>query len=101
MLTGSEDGMLSLQREHSRVTELLPKTLRQYASGDGHVTVLRYPSIDVPEKIRSLNFAKFCEHEGMLIDIRGQYLIFADGKVVNIRKHKGFELEISAVLALL
>jgi hypothetical protein len=32
---------------------------------------------------------------GILNGIKGQYLIFSDGRVLNLRKHSGYSLQIS------
>ena len=37
-------------------------------------------------------FDKFNEIEGRLWGIKGQYLMFDNGSVLNIRKHNGYEL---------
>ena len=95
MLSGVEDGQISLADEHARVCALLPQDLAGYAVPLGAITKLRYPAIATPEKIKSLNLTKTPEHSGRLIGIRGQYLIFEDGIVVNIRKHTGFEAQLS------
>lgn len=52
-----------------------------------------YPVTEYPEKITSLSFDKKPIIEGVLIGIKGQYLIMDCG-VVNMRKHQGYELTI-------
>lgn len=59
------------------------------------VVALDYPVLQHPEKVTSLNFDKNPVVEGVLMGIKGQYLIFDVG-VINIRKFGGYELEFSA-----
>ena len=47
---------------------------------------------EYPEKVKSLSFDKLNEIEGRLWGIKGQYLIFDNGEVLNIRKHNGYEV---------
>jgi len=54
----------------------------------------RYPVLQYPEKINSLNLDKKPTIEGTLIGAKGQYLIFDTG-VINMRKYGGYELELS------
>jgi len=62
---------------------------------DMEIQKIRYPVLDLPEKIVSLGFDKQPEIEGMLLGMKGQYLIFDTG-VLNIRKHQGYFIEISS-----
>ncbi|MCY4356162.1 MAG: DUF2797 domain-containing protein [Gammaproteobacteria bacterium] len=54
---------------------------------------IRYPVKVYPEKITSFNFDKNSRIEGMLLGIKGQYLIFDSG-VINIRRFSGYEVEL-------
>ncbi|RMF14010.1 MAG: DUF2797 domain-containing protein [Gammaproteobacteria bacterium] len=51
-----------------------------------------YPVQRYPEKVRTLSFDKSPEFEGMLMGIKGQYLILDTG-CLNIRKHTGYEVD--------
>ena len=55
---------------------------------------IKYPVVEYPKKIVSLGFDKNPIIEGILLGIKGQYLIFDVG-VINMRKHQGYELKIS------
>ncbi len=55
---------------------------------------INYPVLKYPEKIVSLNFNKTVEIAGILLGIKGQYLIFDHG-VLNIRSFSGYEIEFS------
>jgi hypothetical protein len=63
---------------------------------DEHVVEINYPVLAYPEKVKSLNFDKQPEIEGVLIGIKGQYLILDSG-VLNIRKFSGYNIEVDFV----
>lgn len=51
----------------------------------------QYPVNKYPEKVTSFNLDKHAEVLGLLIGIKGQYLIFDTG-VLNVRSHTGYEI---------
>jgi len=62
---------------------------------DESVTSIEYPVLEFPTKVTSLNFDKTPVVAGILLGIKGQYLIMDTG-VINIRKFAGYEIEFSA-----
>ena len=56
---------------------------------------ISYPVLNHPETVASLSFDKDPVVEGMLLGIKGQYLILDTG-VINIRKHSGYDVELAA-----
>lgn len=84
-----------LVAEKKRVGELLPSELRKYVDDNNDVTEIIYPVEKYPEKIKSIGFDKLPEIEGTLSGIKGQYLIFDDSRVLNMRKHNGYYLTLS------
>ncbi|MEM7763088.1 MAG: DUF2797 domain-containing protein [Pseudomonadota bacterium] len=81
-----------LERKQN-ITAELDETYRQYVTDDQDVCKLTYPVDTFPTKVKSLSFDKLPEIEGKLAGIKGQYLIFNDGRVINIRKHAGYFIE--------
>lgn len=75
--------------------DTLDDELRQYVDSDDTVCSINYPVERFPEKVKSVGFDKFPEIEGCLAGIKGQYLIFDDNRVLNIRKHNGYRVTIS------
>lgn len=61
---------------------------------DSDVYTFNYPVEVYPEKVSSMNLDKKPQIEGTLMGIKGQYLIFDCG-VINIRRHQGYEIEIT------
>lgn len=54
-----------------------------------------YPVLEYPTKIKSLNLDKTPLISGLLLGIKGQYLILDNG-VINLRKYAGYELTFQA-----
>ena len=75
--------------------DTLDADLRQYIDADDTVCSIDYPVTAYPEKVKSVGFDKFPEIEGRLAGIKGQYLIFDDNRVLNIRKHNGYRVAVS------
>ena len=77
------------------VSEALDADLRQFIDTDDTVCSIDYPVDRYPEKVKSVGFDKQAEIEGCLAGIKGQYLIFDDNRVLNIRKHNGYRITVS------
>jgi len=74
------------------LTDKLDADLRQFVDCDDTVCSIGYPVNRYPEKVKSVGFDKQAEIEGCLAGIKGQYLIFDDNRVLNIRKHNGYRI---------
>lgn len=70
-------------------TEVLPYFIENNKETQIHFPVLKYP-----EKPKSLNLEKERNFKGKLVGIKGQYLIFEDETVFNIRSNEGLVVEI-------
>ena len=77
------------------VSDALDADLRQFIDTDDTVCSIDYPVDRYPEKVKSVGFDKQAEIEGCLAGIKGQYLIFDDNRVLNIRKHNGYRITVS------
>lgn len=56
---------------------------------------IEYPVTSYPEKITSLGFEKTPVIEGVLLGIKGQYLILDSG-VINMRRYSGYHIQLDA-----
>ena len=97
MLQNKTNLTVNLQEEKINAFQLLPAELQQYLYTDNRIWQLSYPVTSFPEKITSVTFDKDPVISGVLNGIKGQYLIFSDGRVLNLRKHNGYFLDISTV----
>ncbi len=94
MLKNEVDDSIDLEEEKWYVHEQLPSDLTEYFSEDDEIIEIQYPVNQYPDKVKSLSLDKTPLIEGVLSGIKGQYLIFEDGSVINIRKHTGYEVEL-------
>jgi hypothetical protein len=83
----------NLLEEKAKAISLLTPELRKYAYGPNEITTIEYPVLQYPEKITSLSFDNKPVIEEKLSGIKGQYLLFENGNVLNIRKHNGYFIE--------
>ena len=72
----------------------VPEELKQYILPDNTVTEIIYPVTQYPEKIKSIKLERTPIIEGTLLGIKGQYLIFDDDTVFNVRSNEGVVLSI-------
>ena len=90
MLSGSDPGESNLLEEKQRLTPLVPAELAQYITLDKKPLELVYPVLEYPGKIKSLNFEKDQLVSGVLMGIKGQYLMLDQNRVINMRKFGGY-----------
>jgi hypothetical protein len=82
--------------EKNRAASLLTPELRKYITSESEINMLEYPVLAYPMKITSISFDSVPVVHAVLSGIKGQYLLFEDGTVLNIRKHNGYYLKIDA-----
>ncbi len=85
-----------LVEKKEAVAALLPEIYYDYISDNDDIVEITYPVRSFPEKVKSLNLDKVPELEGRLHGIKGQYLIFDDGRVFNVRRHTSYLVELTA-----
>tara|TARA_B100000809_G_scaffold193813_1_gene192854 strand:- start:5055 stop:5849 length:795 start_codon:yes stop_codon:yes gene_type:complete len=79
-----------LLEKKQELIEHLPEEVKPYIINDSEKTYeLNYPVNLYPTKVKSLNIVKSISYEGVLKGVKGQYLIFEDGTVFNIRNNEG------------
>jgi len=94
MLVNKIDTETQLIEQKSKARALIKKDLLKYFIDDDTITELNYPVIEYPQKVNSVSFDNNPVIEAILIGIKGQYLIFNDGTVFNVRKHNGYKVEL-------
>ena len=65
-----------------------------YFGAVGVVWALRYPVDHLPPKVKSINLDKDPEVTGTLAAIKGQYLVWADGRVLNEFTYDWYETDL-------
>lgn len=87
---------IDLVSKRNEIKELLPDEVKEYFdTTPEHLYTLEYPVLQYPAKISSLNLTKTPAYSGKLMGVKGQYLIFEDGTVFNVRSNEGFEVIIT------
>lgn len=92
----NEIAQIDLILEKIRVRDLLPNEVYEFYYPEKiQIHELVYPVLQYPSKVNSLNLDKTPNYTGKLMGIKGQYLIFEDETVFNVRNFEGYVVKIS------
>ena len=80
-----------------KLKQYIPQEAIPYFIENNMETNLEFPVLQYPEKPKSLNLDKTPFYEGVLKGIKGQYLIFEDNTVFNIRSNEGYVVSIEVI----
>lgn len=86
-----------LEEWREKLKEFIPEETKQYFIANRKETHMAFPVLQYPEKISSLNLIKTPVYEGKLKGIKGQYLIFEDGTVFNVRSNEGLVVSLEVL----
>ncbi|QII43165.1 DUF2797 domain-containing protein [Flagellimonas oceani] len=75
----------------------IPEEALDFFLEDREETNLEFPVLKYPEKVKSLNLDKTPSYKGVLKGIKGQYLIFEDNTVFNVRGSEGYYVGINFI----
>jgi hypothetical protein len=87
----------SLMEWRDQLKEFIPEEAKEYFIENNTATSLNFPVKKYPEKPKSLNLIKTPNYTGKLVGIKGQYLIFDDETVFNVRSNEGLVVDITIV----
>ena len=73
-----------------KLKEFIPIEALEYFIDNNHETHLEFPVLKYPKKVKSLNLEMTPNYKGILEGIKGQYLIFEDNTVFNVRGSEGY-----------
>lgn len=89
---------VDLEQVINQSKTFLPEETSAYFEQTTHdILELNYPVEKYPAKINSLNLEKQPDYSGILTGIKGQYLLFEDGTVFNIRSYEGYKVELTVL----
>jgi hypothetical protein len=78
------------EKARNLAIDSIPNDLKPYVVRETtEIQSLTFPVLQYPEKVKSLNLSKTPLYEGKLMGIKGQYLIFEDATVFNVRSNEG------------
>ncbi|MGB1941674.1 MAG: DUF2797 domain-containing protein [Flavobacteriaceae bacterium] len=82
---------LDLEAERKRALSYLPNEVKDYASSalQEKTMSLHFPLQTPPTAVKSINLTKLKQFSATLEGVKGQYLIFSDQQVMNVRGHEG------------
>lgn len=83
----------SLPEAKKRAIELLPAEFCKFVINDNRIYNIEFPVLGNPTKIKSVKLDKISSIKGILTGIKGQYLIFDNQNVINIRSHSGYNVD--------
>lgn len=91
----NENADVDLLAEKGLMADLLSEEMKNFISADQTLYKMEFPVAEYPIKVKSINLDKMPSLKSTLKGIRGQYLIFEGGNVLNIRSHSGYAVKIS------
>ena len=86
---------VDLLAERLKAEQWLPTEPQLFFMPKVELLDLHYPVLEYPKKVKSLNLDKTPFFTGKVSGIKGQYLLFEDGTVFNIRSNEGYVVRIS------
>jgi hypothetical protein len=89
MLTNNVDDE-DLVKWRNKLRQYIPSEAKEYFLENNKETHMEFPVLKYPEKVKSLNLGKTPSFMGVLKGIKGQYLIFEDNTVFNVRGSEGY-----------
>ena len=80
-----------------KLKQYIPDEAKEYYIASNSETNIQFPVLQYPKNPKSLNLQKTPNFTGKLVGIKGQYLIFEDDTVFNIRGNEGLVVSVSIV----
>ena len=94
MLSSISDQSINFKEAERFVENNIEDNIKVYLLQPRIYKEINFPVIKYPDKVNSLNLRKDKLYSGKLKGIKGQYLIFEDSKVFNIRSNEGLKVGI-------
>lgn len=84
-----------LKQIKNELLQYLPEEVKPYVIQGNDETKIQFPVVAYPTKLKSLNLEKTPVYQGKLMGIKGQYWLFEDQTVFNIRSYEGYVVKFS------
>jgi len=96
MLKNEVNEIIDLEEEKKKIIEKMDPEYQSFIlSSENDIYTFEYPVLRYPVVIKSINLDKSPHIQAKLSGIRGQYLIFENGEVINLRKYSGYEITLT------
>ncbi|MBJ2176013.1 DUF2797 domain-containing protein [Aureibaculum sp. A20] len=87
---------VDLLKEKEKLAVYIPEEAKPYyLENHSKETNIEFPVLQYPTKVKSLNLSKTPNFSGVLKGIKGQYVIFEDNTVFNIRSSEGYYIRLN------
>ena len=83
-----------LKSVKEKLKAFIPEEVKEHFVENNEETQINFPVLQYPEKVKSLNLDKTSFFTGKIKGIKGQYLIFEDNTVFNVRNWEGYKVSI-------
>jgi len=93
LMLSAQNNFTGMSAARDKAIQLILPDYAQYAITEDIVSEIHYPVQIFPDKLTSIDLEKTDQIKDTLTGIKGQYLIFKSGRVINIRKHNGYRIE--------
>ncbi len=88
---------VSLIEHRELLKSYIPDEVQPYFITENKETQIHFPVSKYPEKLKTLNLDKTPAYEGILKGVKGQYFIFEDDTVFNVRSWEGYVVRIEVL----
>lgn len=96
MLTQTEFQHPNIINTKDELKQFIPSDLQEFISKEDRIIDIVYPMLNVPQKVKSIKLDTTPVIEKKLMGIKGQYLIFDDNTVINLRSHTAYKITFEA-----
>ena len=85
----------SILEKRDEIIDKIPAEMAEFIIKDGGLHNFSFPVEQYPEKVTSMKLDKVPIIEKRLVGVKGQYWIFDDNTVMNLRSHAGYRIAIN------
>lgn len=96
MLKNEIEGV-NLVQHREALKQYIPEEAQPYYISQNEETHIHFPVEKYPKKLKTLNLDKTPAYQGVLKGLKGQYLIFDDDTVFNVRSWEGYVVRIEVL----
>ncbi len=86
---------VDLAANRDNLKQYIPEEALPYYIESKQETAIHFPVLSFPTKLKTLNLDKTPAFEGVLKGIKGQYLIFDNDTVFNVRSWEGYVVRLT------